>query len=222
MTISSTASANAHLSLYQLPDTVQDVEGNTYRTVTIGKQTWLAENLRTRKFQDGTPVKTGGIPKDDEANLLKYGRLYDWQDVADKRNLCPAGWRVASDDDWQQLEKTIGMAEAELNNTGWRGANNLAHTLKETQIDGLFNKINQSEVNKYQFYARPAGIKWRNWYITQGWYSEFWTSSEETDTKAVNRTLAFQWWNMHKGEIYRSSLSKDYMFSVRCVKKDNT
>ena len=114
------------------------------------------------------------------------------------------------------------MAEAELNNTGWRGANNLAHTLKETQIDGLFNKINQSEVNKYQFYARPAGIKWRNWYITQGWYSEFWTSSEETDTKAVNRTLAFQWWNMHKGEIYRSSLSKDYMFSVRCVKKDNT
>lgn len=223
MTIPAMSIANdINQALYQLEGTVLDVEGNTYRTVTIGSQTWLAENLRASKFQDGTPVSTGFVPKDDEANLLKYGRLYDWQDVADARNICPVGWRVASDDDWKELEKTIGMQDADLTKMGWRGQNNLANTLKESQVDGPFNKIDQSQVNSQQFFARPAGVKWRNWYITQGWYSEFWTSSETTKTKAVNRTLAFQWWNMHKGEIYRSSLSKDYMFSVRCIQNQNT
>ncbi len=219
MSIASVSSANdINARLHQLEDTVQDVEGNIYRTVTIGEQVWLAENLRATRFQDGTPVATGAIPKDDEANLLKYGRLYSWQDAADSRNICPVGYRVATDEDWMKLEKTIGMKEADLNKNGWRGGDNLANTLKDTQVDGPFNKIDQSQVNKHQFFARPAGIKWRSWYITQGWYAEFWTASEATDSKGINRTLAFQWWNMHNGEIYRSSLSKDYLFSVRCVK----
>ena len=85
--------------------TVQDVEGNTYRTVKIGKQVWLAENLRSTKFQDGSKIKTAFIPDDNEQNLLKYGRLYDWHDVTDERNICPIGWRVASDGDWKELEK---------------------------------------------------------------------------------------------------------------------
>lgn len=219
MSISTTSSANdLNQDLYRLQDTVKDVEGNIYRTVTIGEQVWLAENLRATKFQDGTPIRTGAIPKDDDANLLKYGRLYNWQDVADPRNVCPVGWRVATDDDWKLLEKTIGMNEADLDKTGWRGQNGLGNTLKEKQADGPFNKIDQSQVNKHQFFGRPAGVKWRSWYITQGWYSEFWTSSETTEKKAINRTLAYQWWNTHKGEIYRSSLSKDYLFSVRCIK----
>ncbi|MEI8647685.1 FISUMP domain-containing protein [Paraglaciecola sp. Hal342] len=80
-------------------EVVQDSQGNTYQTVQIGGQIWLAENLRTTTFQDGTKVNTGFIPDDDEKNLLPYGRLYDWHDVVDERNICPPGWRVASDND---------------------------------------------------------------------------------------------------------------------------
>jgi len=66
--------ANAlNTELNKLDDPVQDMEGNTYRTVQIGDQVWLAENLRSTKFQDGSKINTAFIPKDDEENLLKYG-----------------------------------------------------------------------------------------------------------------------------------------------------
>ncbi|WP_228768494.1 fibrobacter succinogenes major paralogous domain-containing protein [Shewanella sp. TC10] len=199
-------------------DKVQDGEGNVYRTVTIGHQTWLAENLRVTQFQDGSKVNSGFIPDDDENKLLKYGRLYDWNDVADKRNLCPDGWRVASDEDWQELERSIGIAEPELNILGWRGEKDIAITLKAEQADTLFRRFDQSQVNKFNFSATPAGVKLGKWYITQGMYTEFWTSSSASEKEAFARTLAYSWWNSHKGEIRRATLTKSHMFSVRCVK----
>lgn len=202
----------------ELQSTVQDMDGNTYRTVKIGNQTWLAENLRTSTFQDGTKVSTGFIPKDDDSNFLKYGRLYDWNDVADARNICPKGWRVASDDDWKMLESTIGISDAQLDTEGWRGENNIAITLKAQQPNTLFKRFDQSRVNKYNFSATPAGVKLGNWYITQGMYTEFWTSSKATEKKSYARTLAYAWWNSHGGEIRRTRLKNSYMLSVRCVK----
>jgi uncharacterized protein (TIGR02145 family) len=199
-------------------ETVQDIEGNEYKTVKIGNQIWLADNLRTTKFQDGSPVKTGFIPDDKDENLLKYGRLYNWHDVADERNICPIGFRVATDDDWKELEKTIGMSEVELDKDGWRGEGT-AIILKEEHPDTLFTKFDKNEINKYNFTVRPAGIKWGNWYITQGLYTEFWTATEFNAKRARNRTFAHYCLNPNKGKIYRDKLSKYFMFSVRCVKE---
>ncbi|GEA61221.1 fibrobacter succinogenes major paralogous domain-containing protein [Vibrio comitans] len=220
MVFAATSSASPiNQELYKLEDTVKDMEGNVYRTVKIGDQLWLAESLRSTKFQDGSDVRTGVIPKDDQANLLKYGRLYNWHDVADDRNLCPVGWRVATDADWKQLERNIGMSEEEVNQEGWRGGEqSLGLQLKEAQAGGLFTKIDPAVVNKHNFFARPAGVKWNGWYITEGAYSEFWTANSESEKKAIIRTLAYSWWNVHKGEIRRATSTKDYMFSVRCVK----
>lgn len=198
-------------------NSVQDVEGNVYTTVKIGNQVWLSENLRSTKFQDGSKINTAFIPDDSEENLSKFGRLYSWYDVSDERNICPVGYRVATDEDWKELEKTIGMSSEDLEKEGWRG-DGIAITLKESQEDTIFGKYDQSQVNKHNFFVRPAGIKWKNWYFVQGMYAEFWTSSEVSKDKAYNRTFAHSCWNWHKGEIYRSRLSKDYMFSVRCVK----
>jgi len=197
---------------------VQDHEGNIYRTVTIGKQIWLAENLRVTKFQDGSKVNTGFIPNDDKSNLAIYGRLYDWYDVTDTRNLCPEGWRVASDEDYKALEIAIGIDKTDVDKLGWRGQDDVAITLKVKQPDTIFKRFNQLQVNKYGFSAMPAGVKLGNWYITQGMYTEFWTSTNATNSEAYARTLAYSWWNSHKGEIRRAKLNKEYMFSVRCVK----
>lgn len=220
MAVTAASSANdINKELYDLEETVTDKEGNTYRTVTIGDQVWLAENLRSTKFQDGSDIRSAVIPEDAPENLLKYGRLYDWHDVSDPRNICPIGWRVASDKDWMALEKAIGMPNEELGVEGWRGGEqNLGLQLKESQVDGPFKKIDKSQLNKQRFFARPAGVKWNGWYITQGAYSEFWTGSSATENKAYIRTLAYSWWNAHKGEIRRATSSKDYMFCVRCVK----
>jgi uncharacterized protein (TIGR02145 family) len=198
--------------------TVKDMEGNTYSTIRIGKQMWLAENLRSTKYQDGSNIKTAFVPNDDEDNLRRYGRLYDWHDVSDGRNICPVGWRVASDEDWKELERTIGMSEEDLDRKGWRGEGDIAITLKESQPDTLFRSFDQTKVNAHKLNIRPSGIKWKKWYFTQGIYGEYWTSSEATEEDAFNRTFAHSWWNCHKGEIYRTALSKTYMFAVRCVK----
>lgn len=220
MVIAATTQAkDINSDLYQLKGSVADAQGNVYRTVAIGGQVWLAENLRSSQFQDGSKVRSGAIVNDDQDNLLKYGRLYDWHDVNDPKNLCPVGWRVATDEDFKELERAIGMSEEELKLQGWRGGEqNLGLQLKEAQKDGPFKKIDQSLVNKRQFFARPAGVKWNGWYITQGAYTEFWTASSATEKQAIIRTLAYSWWNAHKGEIRRATSSKDNMFSVRCVR----
>ena len=201
-----------------IEDSIQDSEGNTYRTVKIGDQTWLAENLRSTQFQDGSKINTAFIPNDKEENLVKYGRLYNWENVSDSRNICPIGWRVASDEDWKILEKTIGISEEDVHNEGWRGDNDIAITLKQAQPNSIFKSFDQSQVNKYKFSATPAGVKLGNWYITQGMYTEFWTSTNATDKEAYARTLAYSWWNTYKGEIRRATLTKTHNFSVRCVK----
>lgn len=201
-----------------MKSTIQDIDGNEYRTVKIGEQIWLAENLRTTRFQNGEEVSTGYIPDDDDSNLLTYGRLYNWQDVNDERNICPEGWRVASDEDWKNLEKSIGIPETEVNKEGWRGKDDIAITLKAKQPDTFFKNFEQARVNSSSFSATPAGVKIGNWYITQGMYTEFWTSTNATAKEAYARTLAYAWWNSRKGEIRRAKLKKHYMFSVRCVK----
>jgi len=218
-TVTAASASGINSELHQLENIVQDREGNVYRTVNIGEQVWLAENLRSTQFQDGSAVRSGAVPNDDAANLLTYGRLYNWHDVADQRNLCPVGWRVATDEDWKTLERTIGMPEADLHKDGWRGGEqHIGLQLKEAQADGLFAKFEPSLVNKQQFFARPAGVKWNGFYITQGAYTEFWTATSATDSQAIIRTLAYSWWNAHKHEIRRATSSKDYMFSVRCVR----
>ncbi|MCT8987563.1 fibrobacter succinogenes major paralogous domain-containing protein [Shewanella sp. KJ10-1] len=89
MVMASTAASASGINseLHKLDNTVQDREGNVYLTVSIGDQVWLAENLRSTQFQDGSAVRSGAVLNNDAANLLTYGRLYNWHDVSDERNL---------------------------------------------------------------------------------------------------------------------------------------
>jgi uncharacterized protein (TIGR02145 family) len=99
-------------------DTVSDQDGNVYRTIRIGSQLWMAENLRSGRYKNGDliPVKsnlndwgdttlgaTCWYNNDSSANHCPFGRLYNHYAVQDERGLCPAGWRVAGSEDFGTL-----------------------------------------------------------------------------------------------------------------------
>ncbi len=123
---------------------VIDIDGNVYDTITIGEQTWIAENLKTTSYSNGDLIGTtmpstldisGEIePKyqwafeGDESNVDTYGRLYTWDAITDDRNVCPSGWHVPTSDDWTTL-----ITYLETNNYGYEGSgDDIAKSLAST------------------------------------------------------------------------------------------
>jgi uncharacterized protein (TIGR02145 family) len=98
--------------------TVSDVDGNNYKTIQIGSQVWMAENLRTTKYNggqdigslsDGESTHEGyGWYNDNTAFKSTYGALYNWYAVSDSRKLCPAGWHVPTSMEWSDLAISLG------------------------------------------------------------------------------------------------------------------
>ncbi len=123
--------------------TVSDIDGNVYKTIQIGTQTWMAENLKTTKYNDGTPIPNvtdlsawdtlaspGYCWCLNNASTYKavYGALYNW-DAANMTKLCPAGWHVPSSDELNTLVTYLGgvdVAGGKLKETGtthWNSPN---------------------------------------------------------------------------------------------------
>jgi uncharacterized protein (TIGR02145 family) len=104
------------------PATVKDIDGNVYKTIKIGSQVWMAENLRVTRYRNGDPIPFvnntstwGGLtsgaycyPNNDHANVEEYGILYNGYAVSDSRNIAPAGWHIPADSEWQQLIDFLG------------------------------------------------------------------------------------------------------------------
>jgi uncharacterized protein (TIGR02145 family) len=127
-------------------NTVTDVAGNTYNTVTIGTQVWMASDLKTTKYNDGTAIAvvsdntawsnltTGAVCdyNNTAANSATYGKLYNWYAVTDSRKLCPAGWHVPSQTEWTTMLTAIGGADVaggkmkEVGTTHWASPNTSA------------------------------------------------------------------------------------------------
>ena len=113
----------------EIPEEVLDIDGNIYHTVIIGNQIWLAENLKTTKYNDGTPVSlvtdnTGWINlstpgycwyDNDITNRETYGALYNWYAVQTGK-LCPKGWHVPSDAEWTVLTDFLGGERMQVAN----------------------------------------------------------------------------------------------------------
>jgi uncharacterized protein (TIGR02145 family) len=95
--------------------TITDIDGNVYRTIVIGNQVWMKENLKTTKFNNGENIPDWYMTNrgyvylnNDVANKNKYGAIYNFYTTVDPRNVCPAGWRVPSESDWTTLFNTLG------------------------------------------------------------------------------------------------------------------
>ena len=116
---------------------IKDIDGNTYKTVKIGKQHWMAENLKTTRYQNGDLIGTTtslAIDISNESNpkyqwayegnesfVESYGRLYTWYAATDERNVCPKTWHIPSDEEWSILTSYLGgasVAGGKLKETG--------------------------------------------------------------------------------------------------------
>ena len=197
---------------------VSDTDGNTYKTIQIGTQTWMAENLRTIKFNDGTPLvkmplvdnSFSSLPgyswyNDDPATYkTAYGALYNWQTIDARlngsKNVCPAGWHVPDDAAWDTLTAYLG------------GLTIAGGMLKETGTSH-WNSPNTNATNVSGFTALPGGYcMGSGTYFTRIGEMGYWRSSTSYD---YGNSI----WSMYKNNGDLNRVGYDVtMVSVRCVK----
>jgi uncharacterized protein (TIGR02145 family) len=210
---------------------IYDYDGNHYRTVNIGDQVWMRENLRTAYYADGTPIpyvsNLSGlieVQMNDQAYLYydydpstarSYGAFYTWGAVmrgavssdfnpSGIQGVCPEGWHVPSDSEWKDLELFLGMdlAELDLIET-WRGTDE-GGKLKEAGTSHWIEP-NNGATNSSGFTALPDG---------SGRYAIFWTSTDYDSEYAWRRLLRN---DMSQIERDHNPWKKTF-YSVRCVK----
>jgi uncharacterized protein (TIGR02145 family) len=191
---------------------VADQEGNTYATVVIGQQEWMAENLRSTKYANGDPIPnvtnnlTSGSGGWSNYNNIPYGpnaidpigKLYNWYTVNDSRNVCPSGWHVPSDAEWTVL----------IN------AGNSAINIKSSGAEFLYWPSNNITENQTGFSALPGGFRQGTGAFYGMGSSSFWWSSTQV-------TLNDAWGiyiNDFSNDIQLYDEQKDYGYSVRCIK----
>ena len=202
----------------------KDVEGTVYKSVYIGNQLWQAENLRTTKFNDGTPIPVVenqstwfknfssntsqpmvSIYNNDLSLKQHQGVLYNWYVIDSLSNgnkkICPQGWHVPTDNDWKILEEYLG------------GSERAGGKMKEV---GSLNWVNPntSATNESLFSALPSGYRLYNGnYSYMGNYGFYWSSTENGTSHAYFRYLYNESARIIKNSIYKSS-----GFSIRCIK----
>ena len=192
-----------------------DIDGNVYRTVVIGTQHWMAENLKVTKYRNGDEIThitvnsiwssntdgAYGYYENNTTNRDTYGMLYNWYavDNSSSRYICPEGWHVPTNSEFSNLKTELGS--------------NPAAKLKET---GTVHWANESTgtSNSSGFTALPAGYRIYNngTYTNLRNYTYFWTSS----TSGTSGTYRFLSTNSSTSFSSNNNY-KTYGFSVRCI-----
>jgi uncharacterized protein (TIGR02145 family) len=199
-------------------ENIIDVDGNSYKTVIIGTQTWMAENLRVTKFNDGTPIPlaidksawvNADVPArcyyDNNISNAKYGALYNWSVIGvynvNSKNVCPTGWHVSRDIDWSDLVNYLGGEEV------------AGGKLKEAGMTN-WEAPNTDASNSSLFTALPGGLRTTDgdfyWIKNRGYW---WTATEQNAPDARYRYIKFD-----SGMINWSFDYKRMGMSIRCVK----
>lgn len=194
--------------------TATDMSGNRYRTVSIGKQVWMAENLDVTCYRNGDPIPEVRDPKawselttgawcwyeNKDEYGKRYGRLYNWYAVSDPRGLAPEGWRVATDDDWEKLAEALG---GELVAGG---------ALKDARAW----KSSEGTTRRSDFALLPSGARRETdgRFLLLGEYSRLWSATESSSEKAWSRGVGYFDMALRRGEA-----NKRLGFAVRCLKE---
>jgi uncharacterized protein (TIGR02145 family) len=204
---------------------VKDIDNNRYDIIRIGTQTWMSENLKTTRYNDGTviPLVTDGTAWEDSStnnaaaycwfaapnestNLITYGALYNWYAINTttngNKNVCPTGWHVPTDGEWTTLTTYLGgegVAGSKIKEAG------LAHWITP----------NTGATNESGFAGLPGGYRnYKGTFYSIGSYGYWRSSTEYNASNAWYRIL-----NFNNGNVYRDSNgNKGGGLSVRCLR----
>jgi uncharacterized protein (TIGR02145 family) len=208
---------------------VKDIEGNIYKTLEIGTQVWMAENLKTTSYNDGTTIplvtdnsawinlSTPGYCWYNNCYNNTYGALYNWYTVT-TGNLCPNGWHVPTDTEWTTLENYV-IANG-YNYDGTTTGNKIAKALASTYLwtsstvtGAVGNTDYPDKRNATGFTALPGGFRYIIGFIYCGNNGIWWSATEYDAFNAWFRSL-----NNEISDVYRNGTGKNNGFSVRCLR----
>jgi len=210
--------------------TVSDIDGNVYKTIKIGTQIWMAENLKTTRYNDGVSVTLitqpfpwinlyqGGMRwHNDNPGAFKalFGGYYNWFAV-NTGKICPTGWHVPLESEWNTLETYL-----ESNGYGYLGSgNDIAKAMASknqwvtSTVDGTPGK-NPDANNSSFFTAIPSG----NSNATNGLFEYngnrcyWWTGTMVDVTYAVGKYMSKE-----QPALMKQNFDKKYGHSIRCIK----
>jgi uncharacterized protein (TIGR02145 family) len=198
-------------------------DGHTYALVGIGTQCWFKENLRSDNYRSGDEIPGNlsnplwqntisgaqAVYYNNAANLVPYGRLYNWYAVIDSRGLCPTDFHVPSDADWMMLEMALGMTQEQANNWEWRGTNQ-GTQMKSSPI----NAPSWNGSNSSGFSGLPGGFRSNSGYFNLQGSFGYWWSATLLGSGAIGRDLSTA--SLSVSRYYWDS--PQFGFSVRCVR----
>jgi uncharacterized protein (TIGR02145 family) len=155
-------------NIYDDPNSIDE-----YSYIKIGRQIWMAENLKVSEFRNGDLIpeaktdeawEQAGIEckpawcyyNNNQVNRGKYGKLYNWHAVNDPRGLAPEGWYIPSDDDWNELEMALGMSQGDADMEGERGTN------EGSKLKASEGWEEGGGINSSGFSALPGGYRYIN------------------------------------------------------------
>jgi uncharacterized protein (TIGR02145 family) len=210
---------------------VEDIDGNKYKTIKIGNQVWMAENLKTTKYNDGTPIPDGSematwedllTPAycwyDNDENMYSklYGALYNYYSVADTNslNVCMTGWHVPSQDEWFIMTDYLEGKAYGYQASGADVAKSIASTLgwdDSINIGVIGN--NPGANNASGLSLNPAGLRIGGGFFTGiGGLAYYWSSTEDSTTKGEPMILTSS-----SSTYLWIGQDKFHGFAVRCV-----
>jgi uncharacterized protein (TIGR02145 family) len=208
-----------------VPVSLTDIDGNVYKTVTIGTQVWMAQNLNVTRYRNGDSIGTTipatrdisgeQMPKyqwafsGSDSMAAIYGRLYTLDVVRDSRKIAPAGWHVPTYDDWTTLTTFLGglsIAGSKMKSKG-----------EIESGTGLWHAPNSESADEAGFRALPAGYRNQyGYFVEDGKMALWWTSTEMDSNSLWYRVIDYRY-----PELLAGNNSFFYQgLSVRCI-KDN-
>jgi uncharacterized protein (TIGR02145 family) len=194
----------------------KDGNGNVYDTVTIGTQTWMKENLRATKYNDGTPIplvsgndawKAQTTPaycfmNNDTANAKPYGALYNWYVVNSSKNVCPEGWHVPSKEEWETLTEYLGGYEV------------AGGKMKITSTE-YWEEPNYGADNSSGFSAYPSGFRevYKGTFLALRQSTDIWSSTNYGYDMGIDLSL-----DAENSRTFITASYRNMGYSIRCLK----
>ena len=217
---------------------ITDIDGNVYQTINIGDQLWMAENLKVTHYRNGDAIthitdnkqwandidwgidsKSGKYCsyENNDTYVSTYGRMYNWYAANDNRGLAPEGWHLPTDEEWKELEMYLGMSQADVDDSSWRGTDEGSKLKSTVGWNNHFDGTSGNGTNESGFSALPGGRR-----IATGDFGELGNYAYYfSATNAPNIDDSETTWNR---EIYYGErISRGYVYkmlgmSVRCIK----